>query len=366
MKDAINIVEESANPLDSPLWNKRDADKFIKAWAEGKPYYLKLNGWEGFSKRPDRINYEPNAFYDNRLPCVVNYKGDQMAIDMGKKSNGETKTSRQQYPNCLGMGLHKLVALVMIKNDDPENLKVVDHVNDINNAYTKLYAAELFKLFEESGAFVEKLVWGPWNLKWASTSKNVKDSRSQDHKRFKEEVAYYDFCGWVKSMPEEHQDTYTVKQAKHMMQEVNEYYEQEMSESYNAQAYYAQMDDFIDNYRQYTKQEYRWWCEDLANYDIDNLKQILPRCIYLDVARIKRFSDAWIDSQLREQSYSGSEWEANCIKIDAEGWEAGDFSISSRVKKIINFTGEQGVNFDHTGNPDGFWVGTADFSVKIS
>ena len=359
MKDAINIVEESVNPLDSPLWNKRDADKFIKAWAEGKPYYLKLNGWEGFSKRPDRINYEPNAFYDNRLPCVVNYKGDQMAIDMGKKSNGETKTSRQQYPNCLGMGLHKLVALVMIKNDDPENLKVVDHVNDINNAYTKLYAAELFKLFEESGAFVEKLVWGPWNLKWASASKNVKDSRSQDHKRFKEEVAYYDFCGWIKSMPEEHQDRYTVRQAKHMMEEVNESYEQEMDAAYNAQAYYAQMDDFIDNYRQYTKQEYRWWVFDLSNYDIDYLKQVLPRCIYLDVARIKRHFSV-LSRREKMSVCGGSVWGANSYTIDAaRSGLGGDFSISSRVDKVTNFVEKHGWDFNNTGDPE------ASYSITI-
>ena len=215
-------------------------------------------------------------------------------------------------------------------------------------------------MFEESGAFIEKLVWGPWNLKWASASKNIKDSRSQDHKRFKEEVAFYNVSNWVEQMSEERQWQVSVGQMKQSMQEANESYEQEMDAAYNAQAYYAQMDDFIDNYRQYTKQEYRWWCEDLANYDIDYLKQILPRCIYLDVARIKRFTDAWIDDQLRRQLASGNTWGANSIVIDAaRSGLGGDFSITSRVDKITNFVEKHGWDFNNTGDPE------ASYSITI-
>ena len=44
----INIVEESVNPLSSPLWPKKIVEKLIKGYEKGKPYYLQTGGGKNY------------------------------------------------------------------------------------------------------------------------------------------------------------------------------------------------------------------------------------------------------------------------------------------------------------------------------
>ena len=151
----INIVEESANPLSSPLWPKKIVEQLMKANEKGKPYYLQTGGWQELWGG------------SNSLPCMLNQDGaTQKAVSQGLNPNtGKQKVGKHQYPTTFGMDIHKLTALVMIPNPDPEKQREVDH---INSTITKQYACALHELFG-GRVDVDKLCWLPMNLRWRSS-----------------------------------------------------------------------------------------------------------------------------------------------------------------------------------------------------
>ena len=278
MEKLINIVEESVNPLSSPLWPKKIVEKLIKGYEKGKPYYLQTRGWEKLWH-----GY-------NNLPCVIGQQEQQMSVDMGFTSDGTKKKPKHQYPTSFGMDIHKLVALVMVPNPDPENLREVDHVNDINCPYTVYYACALHKLFggEES---VGKLCWLPSNLRWRSSSDNGKDSRSEDHKKFEETVPLVNICQYFCNLPEEEKKEKTGFEIEQDLLEKNSNRMEWLGSEAEDQAYYDHLKDFVINYRNYSKADYRWMIHSLADGILsDKQLEELPDPILWDILRQQGFN----------------------------------------------------------------------------
>ena len=274
MKDRMKVnLLDSVNPLDGGLWPKYMVNKILKS---KKNYYLQYGGWNGLWGGK------------NDLPCIVDEDGNQMAVDMGAKANGEQKKSRQQYPNSYGMGIHKLVALVTLTNPDPENLREVDHVNDIHFPKTRMYAAELHQLF---GRKVDagKLVWGAWNLRWASSSENVRDSKSEDHKRFEKDVPYEDICSFICRLDEKSKEK-SVNQIERDLKDKNHYYAVSMSEDCWWYDYLNDLENFIEEYRYFDKGSYEWAIDQLSDHltfaEFETKMADLPDSILHDIFRI--------------------------------------------------------------------------------
>lgn len=271
MKERINLLD-SVNPLDGGLWPKYMVNKIL---GREKNYYLQYDGW--------------NGLWDgkNDLPCIVDEDGNQMAVDMGTKANGEQKKGRQQYPNSFNMGLHKLVALVTLPNPDPENFREVDHINDIRNPMTRLYAAELHQLF---GRKVDagKLVWGAWNLRWASSSENGRDSKSEDHKRFEKDVPYEDICSFICRLDEKSKEK-SVNQIERDLKEKNHDYAMDMSFNCWWHEELNNLTKFITQYRHFDRDSYKWainWLSDSGTFEEFETKIAdLPDPILHDIFR---------------------------------------------------------------------------------
>ena len=274
----INIVEESANPLSSSLWPEKKVEQLRKAHEKGKPYYLQVGGWQ------------PLWGGNNGLPILLNQDGTQRAIDAGLKANGEQKAGKHQYPTTFDMDIHKLTILVTKKNPDPENLREVDHINDINCAHTVVTACALHELFG-GRVDVGKICWLPENLQWRSSSDNGRDSRSKEHKEFREKVPVLDLHKYSTMLSEEEKRKPFFQVEQDLLQRNNNHREY-LADRAEDQSYYEHLKDFVVNYRNYPKEDYKWMIHNLANGILSDAElQELPNPILWDVLRQQSFDD---------------------------------------------------------------------------
>ena len=131
-------------------------------------------------------------------------------------------------------------------------------------------------------------MWGAWNLRWASSSENGRDSKSEDHKRFEKDVPYEDICSFICRLDEKSKEK-SVNQIEGDLKQYNRDYAGWMGEMYEWQAYFSHIDDFLINFRNYNKIDYEWMIHQLAdNQAFDNFEEQiknLPRSIRRDIRR---------------------------------------------------------------------------------
>lgn len=275
--ELINIVEESANPLSSPLWPKKIVEQLMRGYEKGKPYYLQTGGWQKLWGG------------NNGLPCMLNQDGKtQKAVSHGLNSAGKQKVGKHQYPTILGMDIHRLTALVMIPNPDPENLREVDHINDINCAHTAAYACALHELFGAK-VDVDKICWLPINLRWRSSSDNGTDSTSEEHEEFKEKVPVLDLNKYSTILSEEEKRKPFFEVQQNLLERNNNHREH-LADWAEDQSYYEHLKDFVVNYRNYSKEDYKWLVDHVSQLGDDYINK-LPDSIMWDVLRLENFNN---------------------------------------------------------------------------